>query len=576
MSAALEARLESLRRRGALADIAAHFGALLGRLASAHADAAALAGALASRAADEGHVCIDLSAAAGCAHFDDAWTAPPLAQWRTQLLAGGTAGCGGDMRPLVLEDDRLYLHRYWRYEERLAADLAMRAALRPRVDAIALAAGLERLFGPPRDDDLQRVAAERAVRCGLAVIAGGPGTGKTTTVAKVLALLLEQSPGAPPAIALAAPTGKAAARLQGALAATRATLGLPAPLQACLPREALTLHRLIGLGGPGSAPRRDAARPLGVDVLVIDEASMLDLALAARVAQALPPAARLILLGDQDQLDAVEPGNVFSGVCAGLPRENVVVLQRSHRFNAAGGIGRLAAAVRAGDAAGALAALERGTEGIDWHSQPDHGAAVDRAMAGYAPLFAAARTAAGAAACHAALGRFRVLCAVRGGPLGVDAINRGIVARLAARGEAAAGARHYPGQPLLVTRNDHALRLFNGDVGVVVQDPRSAGDLAVAFDDGQGGYRLLSVARLPAAEPVYAMTIHKSQGSEFDAALVLASGGRAEHASRELLYTGLTRVREQLTLMAPAQALEAMIRRRAVRDSGLEAKLRAR
>jgi exodeoxyribonuclease V alpha subunit len=580
----IEARLRALRRRGALADIDAHLAALLARLARGEPEAAALAGALVSSAARAGHVCIDLAAVAGRPCFavsepsgdapePEAWRAPPLAEWRSRLAASGVAGAPADRRPLVLEGDRLYLYRYWRYESRLAADLRARAAARPPVDEATLAAGLRRLFGDAPEGDLQRVAAERALRNGLAVIAGGPGTGKTTTVARVLALLLEQSPQSPPAIALAAPTGKAAARLHDALSAGRGALGLAPDLAAALPREALTLHRLIGLSGAGGAPRHHARDPLALDALVIDESSMLDLALAARVVDALPRTARLVLVGDPDQLDAVEPGNVFAGVCGGLPAENLTVLERTHRFGAAGGIGRLAAAVRAGDADTAIALLAAGAEGVGWHPRPDARAAVALAMSGYAPLFAAAREGAGPAACHAALARFRVLCALREGPLGAAGINRGVVGALQAQGDVTRGARHYPGQPLMILRNDHALRLFNGDVGVMVRTDGHGDGLAAAFPDGQGGFRLFSPARLPESETVYAMTVHKSQGSEFDAALVIAPRRESALAARELVYTAITRARVRVDLMAEPGALAAAIAARTVRDSGLEARL---
>ncbi len=568
-------RLEALRARGILGDLDAHFAATLARLAPRSGDAVALAAALASRAAGAGHACIDLAAWAGKAPFGDEWAAPPLDDWCHALRASEAAGGGDPPSPLVLDGSRLYLHRYWRYETAIAADLRARAARTPPVDEAALAAGLARLFPTADPGDPQRLAAERAVRRGVTVISGGPGTGKTTTVARVLALLLEQSPERPPAIALAAPTGKAAARMQSALAAARRTLGLGPALEAALPDAAVTLHRLVGLPGSGGRARHDATQPLPVDVLVIDEASMIDLALMARVLDALPAEARLVLLGDRDQLASVEPGAVFAAVCGGLPRDNVTTLSRSHRFPAHSSIGRLAAAIREGDADAALEALGAAAEGdgIAWHPAPEARLAVDLAMAGYAPLFDAVAAGADPAACFAALERFRVLCATRVGPLGADAINRGVIARLRAQGRVPLHARHFVGQPLLVTRNDYGLRVFNGDVGVVVPD--GAGGVSVAFPLEAGGHRLVPPGRLPAYESVYAMTIHKSQGSELDAALVLLGEARESLATRELLYTGVTRVRHAVAVMGAPAALAEAIRRRAVRDSGLEGRLAA-
>jgi len=580
MSAALRQRLQSLRARGLIEDLDAHFAALLLDLHPDGDSPLALAAALVSRAAAEGHACIDLATAAARAHFDDAWHAPPLDAWRDALVGSGAAGPGDARRPLVVDGARLYLHRYWRYETEIAADLRARAARAPQVDEHRLAAGLDRLFGPADPEDLQRVAAEGAVRNALMLISGGPGTGKTTTVARVLALLLEQAPDRPLAIGLAAPTGKAAARLQNSLDAARGSLGLSPRLEAALPRAAQTLHRLIGVDGASGSVRHDAGRPLPLDVLVIDEASMVDLAMAARVLRALPSTARLVLLGDRDQLASVEPGSVFAGLCAGLPVRNVVMLERSHRFPEGSGIGRLARAVRAGDADAAIAVLESAAADVAWEPMPDPQRAIDLAMAGFEPLFEAVEAGADPLRCFAALDRFRVLCASRVGPLGAHAINRGVVARLQAQGRLPPQPRpaggqgvRFVGQPLMVSRNDYSLRLFNGDVGVVVPD--SPEGLAVAFPAEGGGFRTVAMARLPDCETVYAMTVHKSQGSEFDAALVLPAAGRAGRVTRELVYTAVTRVRRHAAILCGRDALAEAIRTRAERDSGLEDRLSA-
>ena len=581
MSAALRQRLQSLRVRGVLSDLDAHFAALLLDLHPGGDSPLALAAALASRAAGEGHACMDLAAAAARSHFDDAWHAPPLDAWCDALAASGAAGPGEARRPLVIDGARLYLHRYWRYETEIAANLRARVARNPAVDEARLAAGLDRLFGPADPHELQRIAAERAVRNAVMVISGGPGTGKTTTVARVLALLLEQSPDRPLAVGLAAPTGKAAARLQASLDVARDSLGLSAPLRAALPRTAQTLHRLIGAGGAGGGVRHDAERPLPLDVLVVDEASMVDLAMAARVVRALPPTARLILLGDRDQLASVEPGSVFAALCAGLPAGNVVMLERSHRFPEGSGIGRLARAVRAGDAEAAIAVLESAPPELSWDEAPDPQRAVDLAMAGFEPLFEAVDAGADPARCFAALDRFRVLCASRIGPLGAHAVNRGVITRLQSQGRvprqlrtpAAGRGGHFVGQPLMVTRNDYGLRLFNGDVGVVVPDAPDG--LSVAFPAEGGGHRTVALARLPDCETVYAMTVHKSQGSEFDAALVLPAAERAGLVTRELVYTAVTRVRRHAAILCGREALAEAIRARAERDSGLEDRLSA-
>ncbi|MDD3652085.1 AAA family ATPase, partial [Immundisolibacter sp.] len=380
----MDARLLGLLQSGALRALDAHFADLLLRHAARPTPQLALAAALASRHAGDGHVCLPLPRLAGQAPFEASpWRAPPLADWREALLRSGVVGEPGAAKPLILDAaGRLYLERLWRDEDRLARDLSARAAPRADIDPAALAAPLRRLF--PGDDPGtvgQRRAAAVAALHGLGILCGGPGTGKTHTVARLLALLVELVGSRPPRIALAAPTGKAAQRLAESL--RKSADVLPAGFK--LPDNVPTLHRLLGLRPDGSV-RHDADHPLACDLLLIDEASMVDLPLLARTLCALPAQARLILLGDPNQLASVEAGAVLGELCAGAGGyspagaarlavatgdaapgggpggigDAIALLTHSYRFDGGGAIGRLAAAVNAGDAAGALALLHAG------------------------------------------------------------------------------------------------------------------------------------------------------------------------------------------------------------------------
>jgi len=576
--------------------LAAEFARVVVRLAPGASDAVRIAAALTADATAAGHVCVDLAAVAGKPAFDGAFEVPPLAALIDALRATPLVAAPGGFAPLVLDRHRLYLHRYWRYETSLAAALRARSG-QPAddVNEPALAAALARLF--PDEDaapSMQKVAAAVACLGRLAVISGGPGTGKTSTVARVLAALVEIAGSARLAVGLAAPTGKAAARLEASLAdhPDTASLGL----------HAVTLHRLLGLAA-GNTPRFDAQNPLPLDVLVVDEASMIDLATAAKLVAALPGHARLILLGDKDQLASVEAGAVLASIASGArgfsPRmraalervagavvpasaeagsspnamlsDAIVLLDRSYRFEAASGIGRLAGAVRAGAADAALATLAEATEAR--LQAPDAEALASEVFAGYRRYFDTVRKTADPAACFAALARFRVLAAVRGGPYGVEALNAAVERRLAAEQPAVLHRRWYPGRPVMVTRNDYALRLSNGDVGIVLSDPAMPGGVSVCFETPDGAGRRLSPARMPECETVYAMTVHKSQGSEFDEVQLVLPVEPSQVLSRELLYTGVTRARARVTVCARPEALSAAIGARVVRNSGLAERL---
>jgi exodeoxyribonuclease V alpha subunit len=401
------------------------------------------------------------------------------------------------------------------------------------------------------------------------VVAGGPGTGKTTTVARILALLAEQA-GELPLVALAAPTGKAAARLQEAVHDQAGRLGLPALLEL----EAQTLHRLLGWRpGSHSRFRHDRGNKLPHDIVIVDETSMVSLSLMARVIEAVRSDARLVLVGDPGQLTSIEAGAVLGDI-VGAGGPGVAVLERVYRYGA--GIDALASAVREGDGDAAIAALRAGHADVSW-IEVDAGdpaavsalAAVrDGALASARKVIAAAR-AGDARGAIDALGTFRVLCAHRRGAYGVDVWTARIESWL---GSELGRGRWYPGRPLLVTENDYGLRLYNGDTGVVVLT--GAGKVAAAFER-RGEPVLFAPSRLSAIETVYAMTVHKSQGSQFGTAAVLLPPPTSQILTRELFYTAVTRAREQLILAATEETIRAAIARPVARASGLGRRLAA-
>ena len=495
--------------------------------------------------------------------------------------------------PLVLEGHRLYLRRNWSAEQSIRASITARLAQPCPVPA-NLAQSLNTLFEPSPTTgctdciDWQKIACALAARHRLTLMTGGPGTGKTTTVVRLLAVL-QSDPArsnAPLRIALAAPTGKAAARLTESI--THALAKLPAAMQQHIPPQAVTLHRLLKVR---SNMAQDPVPELAVDVVVVDEASMIDLDMMARLLTAVPLSASLILLGDKDQLASVEAGAVMGQLCTNAQyghytpdtvnwianttgqdvsafagngtalAQQTVMLRTSHRFAADSGIGLWAKAVNGGDVAW-VARLWHRTP--DWSrdaptpvnrlqptspQDPDLSALVQHGWQAWLHQLKTMLTSSNdcsdvqALAALKALGQFQVLCAVREGPWGVKFLNRRLAISL---GFAPEG--WYAGRPVMVTRNDYTLQLMNGDIGLCL--PHNQG-LRVAFASGQGGIRWVLPSRLDAVESVFAMTVHKSQGSEFDhLTLVLPDTGAAV-LTRELLYTGITRARNQLTLVVP-------------------------
>ena len=571
-----------------------------------------------SMATSDGHVCLSLAElATGLAPAHA--SAPYLAPLRQGLLASGLVGTPDSpgALPMILDDDdRLYLHRYFDYERRLARRLMCAASTEPTLVDGVTRKRLDELFDANAvlvdgAVDWQKVAAALALRQRLTIISGGPGTGKTTTVVNLLACLIAQDPHC--RIALAAPTGKAAARMTEAIR-LRAE-HLPPEIRDRLPSESFTIHRLLGVRPGTGGFVHHAGNPLAIDALVVDEASMLDVALATKLLEAVPETARIILLGDKDQLAAVESGAVFSELSADptlsdtcrrdiaelcdlrpeqlvLPvptqpsalQDGVIWFTQNFRFAADSGIGRLAADIKGARAKDAIAWLRAGEDdSVRWLD--DGGAVPGEATSkflldGFGPyLDAVGRDPMDHAGITESFGSFRALCAVREGPRGVVAINERMTRHahavlnplLTPQGINAASS-WYAGRPVMVLRNDYVLRLFNGDIGITLPD--ASGELMVFFPDAGSGFRAFAPVRLSAHQTAFAMTVHKSQGSEFDEVLVLLPEQRSRVVTRELLYTAVTRARQRVAICAGAQVLGAAIQSATGRHSGLLARLR--
>ncbi len=555
-----------------------------------------LAAALAVRAPRISHVLVDLETIAATAAVDfeedvdlSALPWPEPGAWVAKLAASPLVGEQGadPQRPLRIWGSRLYLDRYWRAEAQVAEDLlAMAAGEVAVVDEEATAADLAALF--PGDGGGKQAQAARVAASGrLTVVAGGPGTGKTTTVARIAALLMAAAErgGRVPLVGLAAPTGKAAQRLTESVRQEAESLRVSAAVRERLMElEAVTLHRLLGWQPRShSRFRHNREDRLPYEVIIIDETSMVPLWMMARLLEAVRPTARLVLIGDPGQLASVEAGAVLGDIVGPAAEQpggrlggNVVTLDRVHRYGEE--IAELAEAVRVGDADEVIALLEAGGEQVRWIDADP----ADPASAAQLAPVREATVAAGRAAFEAAakgdakraleaLGRHRILCAHRRGPYGVRRWNQQAEAWLA---EEAGGfepyGRWYVGRPLLVTENNYELKLNNGDTGIIVRRPDDS--VVAAFQRGAEIIEL-SPARLDAVETVYAMTIHKSQGSQFEAVSVLLPPESSRILSRELLYTAITRSRARVTVIASAEAARDAITRPVARASGLRERL---
>ncbi|KCB70914.1 exonuclease V alpha chain RecD [Mycobacterium tuberculosis TKK_04_0020] len=541
-----------------------HVAQRLCALAGESDERVALAVAVAVRALRAGSVCVDLLSIARVAGHDDLpW--PDPADWLAAVRASPLLA---DPPVLHLYDDRLlYLDRYWREEEQVCADLlALLTSRRP-----AGVPDLRRLF--PTGFDEQRRAAEIALSQGVTVLTGGPGTGKTTTVARLLALVAEQAElaGEPrPRIALAAPTGKAAARL--AEAVRREMAKLDATDRARLgDLHAVTLHRLLG-AKPGARFRQDRQNRLPHNVIVVDETSMVSLTLMARLAEAVRPGARLILVGDADQLASVEAGAVLADLVDGFSvRDDALVaqLRTSHRFGKV--IGTLAEAIRAGDGDTVLGLLRSGEERIEFVDDEDPAPRLRAVLVPHALRLREAALLGASDVALATLDEHRLLCAHRDGPTGVLHWNRRVQAWLAEETGQPPWTPWYAGRPLLVTANDYGLRVYNGDTGVVLAGPTGLR----AVISGASGPLDVATGRLGDVETMHAMTIHKSQGSQVDEVTVLMPQEDSRLLTRELLYTAVTRAKRKVRVVGSEASVRAAIARRAVRASGLRMRLQS-
>jgi exodeoxyribonuclease V alpha subunit len=525
----------------------------------------ALAVALAVRAVRHGSVCLALDEAAGLAP-ELSW--PDLAEWGDALTRSKVVASGA----LAVEHGLVYLDRYRAQEQQVADDLIARAARpAPAVDGERLQAALERLYPDPTYAE-QRAACAGAATRWTTVLTGGPGTGKTTTVTRILAVLTEQL-GPDARIALAAPTGKAAARLQEQVLTAASDLP-PADAARLQGLRATTLHRLLGYRRDNQTRfRHDRANRLPHDLVIVDETSMVSLTMMARLLEAVRPDARLVLVGDPDQLASVEAGAVLDDLVAGFrgrADSPVVELATVHRFGAT--IGELAQAIRAGDAEAAIAVLRAGHDDVRWVETDDPAVVAEAVRTAALPPARAVRAealAGRAIAALAALDEHRMLSAHR------DTVrwwNSRVELWLR---EAEPGAtdlfdRMYAGRPLLVTRNDPGLGLHNGDTGVVVRGADGRPRVVVA---GAGGSVELAPGRLADVETMHAMTIHKSQGSQAREVTVLLPDADSRLLTRELLYTAVTRARGVVRLIGGEDALRAALGRRAHRASGLQRRL---
>jgi len=613
----MKENITHLYKTGYLTDIDIHFAKFIAGLGKNDDPDIFLAATLASNATGNGDVYFDLASIAQKPVFmgleqEGTVKWPNFSGWLQKIRQSPVVGWPGDYRPLILDKkNRLYLYRYWDYEKKLSESMLQRSREDFRdLDITRLKDSLKRLFSQNEDDEVNRqmVAAYIAAIKRICIISGGPGTGKTFTMAKILALLLELHGKEKLNILLAAPTGKAAARIAESIKNAKKTLNSPWDIIEAIPSEAYTIHRMLKTI-PGSPYfQHNHENPLNADVVVVDEASMVDLALMSKLLWAVPFDARLILIGDKDQLASVETGFVLGDIC---DRKNIhtfsecfcnkfeavtqqkielpfkehkgspglydcmVVLKKNYRFTGGSGIGELSHAVNQGEIHKVLHLLKNKSDQMFWKKiSQSHDLSrflVQSIINGYSDYLNTNDP-------YRALelfNRFKILCAVKIGSMGVNAVNR-LAEEVLSREGLIAPVRSssnpwYKGRPVLITRNDYRLKLFNGDMGITLPASGSTGkDLYVYFSGESGELKRFLPYRLPEHETGYAMTVHKSQGSEFDHVLLILPDRDYPVLTRELFYTGISRTKKTVSIWATEDVLKTTISRKIERTSGLK------
>ncbi|MCP4137308.1 MAG: exodeoxyribonuclease V subunit alpha [bacterium] len=594
------------------------FGRFISVLAGEESPEVTLAALLVSNFTGKGDTCINIREMAGNnlnSLLDDKngesrgdILLPKAHDWIEKLRKSSVVGESQERHPLVLDKQgRLYLYRYWEYEQLLVEKINTWLGRNPAdIDYTLLKEGLDRLFPVTaeknKEIDWQRIAALAAIVRRFCVISGGPGTGKTATIVKILILLQEQAAAKneESAIALVAPTGKAAARLKESIKQALHTLDCSEDIKQAIPEEAFTIHRLLGTQ-PGSPYfYYNAENRLPFNVVVVDESSMADLALMSKLFQAVSPDARLILLGDKDQLASVEAGAVLGDICDTgrshgysadfiakikeiegeefpLQREkqpaiadSLMVFHKSYRFGSNSGIGEVSRAIRDGNADRALELL-KDEKYDDIRVSPVRPVKdLARALAKHVvPGYKSYLTAGTPEEAFDSFSSFTILCALRKGPYGVEKINEIVERILSEKGLIDPVNRWYRGRPIIVTRNDYTVKLFNGDVGIIFPDPLSGNNSRFFIPTADRSLRKVLPLKLPAHETVYAMTVHKSQGSEFDNVLVVLPDKENPVLTRELLYTAITRARKRVDIWGSDELLRTIIKTPIKRKSGL-------